>query len=170
MNRGRSRSVWLMAALFLVTLGALTLSGAVGKGEKAPAFTLPDLKGGDISLSGVVKKNKVTILNFWGIWCPYCVKEIPELISFYNGHRDREVALLAIDYGDHADKVRAYAKEQKIPFPILLDGGRVTQAYGVRLFPTTILLDRRGTIRDVIVGSTTALQLAAKVRPLLEEG
>ncbi|MEI7903952.1 MAG: TlpA disulfide reductase family protein, partial [Candidatus Firestonebacteria bacterium] len=29
-------------------------------------------------------KGKVVLLNFWATWCPYCVKELPDLIQLYN--------------------------------------------------------------------------------------
>lgn len=156
-------------ALCLGVLGAVSLGSTAGGREKAPAFVLPDLAGKKIALADVVKDNKVTVLNFWGIWCPYCVREMPELVSFYKAHRNRGLALLAVDYGDQADRVRAYAAEHKLPFPVVLGDQKVINSYNVRGFPTTYLLDRTGVIRDVIVGATTARQLAAKVKPLLKE-
>ncbi len=45
---------------------------AVADRDEAPAFTLMDINGKPLSLSDL--KGKWVVLDFWGSWCPWCIK------------------------------------------------------------------------------------------------
>ena len=38
---------------------------------------------------------KITILNFWGVWCPYCLYEMPALDEIANDFSDK-VTVIAV--------------------------------------------------------------------------
>ena len=48
-------------------------------GKTAPDFTLPLATGGNLTLSQELKKNKITLLNFWALFCGPCREELPHL-------------------------------------------------------------------------------------------
>jgi peroxiredoxin len=140
------------------------------KGYQAPNFTLADLNGNNIDLNQVIKGNKVTLVNFWGIWCPYCVREIPELVKFYQQYHRRKVEILAVNVGDNPGTVPAFARKNKMAFPVLIDkSNSINGLYQVSGFPTTFIIDGQGKIRDIIVGATNLETLAAKVEGVLKE-
>jgi peroxiredoxin len=174
-NKERWVSV-LIFAVFTVTLGVLLPAGTAAEkvgpavGNKAPDFVLSGLTSKKVELYSVVKENKVTLINFWGIWCPYCVAEIPELVGFYNEYRRRQVEILAVNAGDNPKKVPAFAKKNPMAFPILIDkNNAVSNLYQIAGFPTTIIIDRQGKIRDIITGAVNRSTLAAKVEAVLKE-
>lgn len=178
-KRINKNSGYLIAVLALVLIFALTASQhhliaapktGTGVGDKAPDFSLFDMNGATVKLSDVVSKNKVTLINFWGIWCPYCVREIPELVEFYNQYSQQKVELLGIDVGDNPGDVPAFVRKNQMKFPILLDQGQsVSNIYHVSGFPTTVILNRNGKIADVIVGATNLDTLAKRVDIVLKE-
>ncbi len=140
-------------------------------GNKAPDFTLQNLASKNVQLAQVINKNKVTLVNFWGIWCPYCVREIPEIVKFYNRYHQRGVEVLALDVGDNPNQVSAFAKKNQMTFPVLIDKNEaVSKRYQVSGFPTTFIIDRNGKIKDVIVGATNQATLTTKVEAVLKEG
>jgi Peroxiredoxin len=167
---------WIGIMLFMAMTGVLLLSGtADGKvgpyiGDKAPDFSLGSLAAKNVQLYRVIKANKVTLINFWGVWCPYCITEIPELVRFYNQYHQRQVEILAVDVGDSPQEVPAFTAKNRMAFPVLIDKDNVVNSlYQIRGFPTTIIIDRRGVIKDIIVGATNQANLAAKVEAVLGE-
>jgi len=58
------------------------------------------------------------------------------------------VWVIGINLGEPMVRVKAYAAELGVSFPVVIDAnGRVAQAYGVRFTPTHFLIDRQGVVR-----------------------
>jgi peroxiredoxin len=179
LKRLEYKKLWL--SLLLVTflaaaIGVLMQTGAAAEkvgpqiGNKTPDFTLGSLTSKNVELYQVVKENKVTLINFWGKWCPYCVQEIPELVKFYKQYHQRQVEILAVNVGDDPKDVPLFAKENQMVFPVLIDkSNAVSTLYQVSGFPTTFIINRQGKIKDMIVGGTNQETLAAKVDAVLRE-
>lgn len=49
----------------------------INAGESAPDFALKDLQGMDFTLSSL--RGKYVVLDFWGSWCSWCIKGIPDM-------------------------------------------------------------------------------------------
>ena len=45
---------------------------AIGVGDRAPGFTLPDVHGESVSLSALLSRGPVIVTFYRGGWCPYC--------------------------------------------------------------------------------------------------
>jgi peroxiredoxin len=139
-------------------------------GNRVPDFLLSGINGESTSLNSVIKANKVTLVNFWGIWCPYCVQEIPELVQFYQQFAGQKVELLGVNVGDAPRAVPAFARSHQMNFPILYDRNNlVSNLYQIQGFPTTLIIDQKGIIRNRIVGATNYSALQEKVQRLLKE-
>ena len=166
--------------LWFLVLGAATGSGLIPTGSaavpvgpllnnQAPNFTLSNLTAKNIELYQVIKANKVTLINFWGGWCPYCVHELPDLVKLYNQYHQRRVEILAVNVGDSPNQVALLVKENQMTFPVLIDkSNTVSDAYQITGFPTTFIIDQQGKIRVIIIGETNQVTLAAKLEPLLQ--
>ena len=115
-------------------------------GKRAPAFALPALDGGRVSLGDL--RGRVVMLYFWASWCPYCAKELPSAIETVQRElADRGLDVLAIDIQEPPDKVAAWVKQRKVTTRVLLDGeGTVSQLYGVTGTPTVFLIGRDGRL------------------------
>jgi thiol-disulfide isomerase/thioredoxin/tetratricopeptide (TPR) repeat protein len=118
------------------------LAARLARPAPAPPFRLDGLDGQPVSLASL--KGKVVVVNFWGIWCGYCVEELPELQQLRKKYaRDPKVAILTINNDGNPEKVRKWMREKKYDFPVLLDAG-FAQKEGVRAWPTTWFIDREG--------------------------
>ncbi|HEV2751048.1 MAG TPA: TlpA disulfide reductase family protein [Gemmatimonadales bacterium] len=126
--------------------------GGAGGGREvfAPAFALPDLHGDTVSLARFA--GKVTLVNFWASWCDPCREEFPLMARLYRefDHANFEIAAISDDVD--RGKMLAFAAQYHPPFPILVGGGRMKEAYHYRGLPYSLLLDRHGRIVERIFG------------------
>ncbi len=88
-----------------------------------PGMTVPNFKaelagGGEFILSE--NKDKVIFVNVWATWCPYCIREFPEIQKLADEYKDR-VVFLAVDYGETKDVVDKYIAENGYTFTFVYD-------------------------------------------------
>ena len=144
------RRLVLASALLAAACGAPT-----AKVEKrpAPAFDLPDVNGGKVSLASL--KGKVVVLDFWATWCGPCIREIPEYSEFWrkNQLRGIEVIGVVVDSGE-PQEIQDFIREYRIPYRQILGDDKIQSEYGVNQgYPTTFVIDREGVIRWKGLGS-----------------
>ncbi|HUC93528.1 MAG TPA: TlpA disulfide reductase family protein [Paenibacillus sp.] len=122
------------------------------KGYAAPAFDLPDLDDRTVRVGG--PSDKVVMINFWASWCGPCILEAPDLQKLHERYRDRMtlIGVNATKY-DREREARQFVDEFGLTFTVLMDReGAVTDLYNVEQFPTTLLVDRDGVIRERVTG------------------
>lgn len=137
----------------------------------APEFSLQDMEGNTVKLSDF--RGKIVILNFWAVWCKYCVQEMPDFNDLNQSLiEENDVVILAINSQESKDKVKGFLDKNKLSLKVLLDtDGAVTQAYGITGFPTTFVLNRDGSLYTYVPGATTKESLEeiiSKVKALPE--
>lgn len=133
----------------------------------APDFKLKDLDGKDVKLSDY--KGKVVILNFWAVWCKYCIEEMPDLNSLNKDlQKDNEAVILAVNVQEPIDKVKNYLKSNNIDLKVLLDSdGTISQNYGVEGYPTTFVINKDGSLYAYIpqlTNKATLNELLGKIK------
>jgi len=144
--------------ILLFVLPALFLSAcfqeeAARVGYAAPDFTSRNLHGHTTGLSSL--RGKVVLINFWATWCDPCRAEMPSMEALYGSQKrnDFEILAVSIDTGN-PETVHDYVREFGFRFPILLDNHLVVnRLYQVRMLPSSFLIDRKGIIREVILGA-----------------
>ena len=84
-------------------------------------------------------------MNFWATWCPPCIKEMPELESFYQNHKD-SAEVWGVTFEDtEIETVESFVKKLNVTYPILGYGQDPKTGFGeVRVLPTTFIIDRSG--------------------------
>ncbi len=127
--------VWAAAPPKLQGLRLLTLDGA--------KWSLAQHKG------------RVVVLNFWATWCDPCRHEMPTLDALAQDYADQGLVVLAANYKEPAARVRRFVAQTGLGLPVLLDtDGQAARQLGVRLYPTTFVLNRKGDVAEVIAGET----------------
>lgn len=154
------RKLLLLAAVFAWPITALAQ-------QKAPGFSLKDIRGRSIKLSDF--KGQVVLLNFWATWCVPCRTEIPDLVKKQRDYRRRGLRVLGITYPPaRISEVRSFARKLRMNYPILIGSKETKQAFtSSETLPFTIVVDRDGNIRATIEGIMYSDEFDEKVKPLL---
>ncbi len=126
------------------------LQERVGEPQPAAAFDLKSISGTPVSLESL--RGKIVVINFWGVWCGWCVEEMPEFQKLHEKYKnDPDVVILTINNDPNPGIVRPWMQKNKYGFAVLFDDGFVNKA-GITAFPTTWFLDRQGRKAFVKVG------------------
>jgi thiol-disulfide isomerase/thioredoxin len=121
-------------------------------GMPFPPFAagLKDTAGEPFTLERV--KGKVVLLDFWATWCGPCIDELPNVIAAYDKHHAAgfEILGISLDKAGDGEKLAAFTKERKMPWPQFFDGqfwdNQLVKQYGITAIPATFLLDGEGKI------------------------
>ncbi len=141
----------LLASLILVIVCMAPVPSFSGR---APDFTLPDLEGKQVKLSGLLRRGPV-VLDFWATWCKPCVKAFPGLQAIHDKYSKRGLSVLAISVDSPRTQARVapFIKSNKYSFDVLLDNdGRVARLYNAIIIPRTLLLDQQGQVAFASIG------------------
>ncbi len=124
----------------------LVQEGVVSIGEPAPPFSLPGVRGEQISLTDYA--GKPILLNFFATWCVPCRAEMPHLQAAYAEHSTDGLVVLGVDVQEGAELVAPFMDELGLTFPAVLDAtGEVSVGtYRVGTLPTSVLIDRDGEV------------------------
>ena len=131
----------------------LKASKTIKEGNLAPDFTLTDINGNKLTLSSL--RGKYVILDFWGSWCGWCIKGMPEMKKYYEKYRDR-MEILGIACNDKEPKWKAAVEKHQLPWLHVLNGtpDDVTAQYNITGYPTKIVLDSEGRILKIVSGES----------------
>ncbi len=122
-------------------------------GRTAPEFDLPRIDGTPCRLADY--QGRVLVLDFWASWCGPCIQGMPRVLDISREYRDLGVELLFINLEEDEDRVREFLRKLEITPTVALDiDGSVARQYAVQAIPQTVVIDRDGTIRKVLVGAS----------------
>lgn len=118
----------------------------------APDFSFTSSEGEHIALEDL--RGKVVLLDFWGTWCPPCVESVPDLRDLYKRYaKNGNFTILGISSDDEEEEWREFTVKNKMVWPQYRDKDhRLLRAFGIRAFPTYILIDHEGIVRFSSVG------------------
>jgi cytochrome c biogenesis protein CcmG/thiol:disulfide interchange protein DsbE len=143
---------FVVGAAAYVLLTGSSAPNPVGRGSRAPGFTLPRL-GSDAAVTLSDLRGKVVLVNFWATWCKSCADEMPAMERLYRNLQGGDFEMLAISVGEDPAVVSAFRDRVGFTFPTLIDRNRtVAVEWQTFALPESLLIDRDGTILERYVG------------------
>lgn len=118
-------------------------------------FSLKDASGKTHRLSDY--KGKWVFVNFWATWCPPCLEEIPDLVSFYDARKKRDVMVIGVvlDFSS-TQEVTKYVDDMLMSYPIVYGDDDVIKQFGhADVLPTTYIYNPRGDLVKIKRGLVT---------------
>ena len=125
-------------------------------GNPAPEFSLKDMNGNVRTLASF--KGKYVLLDFWGEWCYWCMKGMPDMKKYYDKYKSR-IEFVGINCRDSEEVWKKTVKDEGLGWTNLYngDGEEILVKYAVEGFPTKVLIDKDGKIVQVFVGESEDL-------------
>lgn len=128
---------------WMTTTPGLQFPNIVDKNLNGKTFQLTDLRG------------KYVLLDFWGSWCSPCLSEIGKLKSLYENSKDK-IEIVGIACNDDINRLKETVSSNNINWEQIFEGQTGEKKYsvrfGIRNYPTKILLDTEGKILKVYIG------------------
>lgn len=149
-------------------------------GETAPELADIDkwLPGNAQTLANL--RGKVVLLDFWATWCAPCIEAFPALAEWHENFGKSGFVILGMTryYGaiqkmsaDPATEIKyidGFRKTHGLPYEIAVAKGQANQInYGALSIPTTVLIDRKGVVRYVELG--TSASRSEEIRKVIEK-
>lgn len=98
-------------------------------------------------------RGRAVLINFWASWCEPCRAEMPTLQQIADLYGPDKLLVLALNFKEHPNRAIQFAASTGLSLPVLLDPqGQAAKAWGVKVFPTTLLIDRQGRARQRVQG------------------
>jgi thiol-disulfide isomerase/thioredoxin len=135
--------------------------------QSAPDWSAKDLAGKEHSLSQY--RGQVVLLDFWFRQCSYCIRLVPQLDRVEQTFQGKPFVLLSMNTDENEEDARIAAERLGLAGPVLLHTDEIASGLGVDGFPTLVLIDQEGKVRDILVGHSTSreAELEAAISRLL---
>jgi thiol-disulfide isomerase/thioredoxin len=125
------------ARLRLATAPGMKYSDILGENEA----------GKPLKLSQLVESGSYTLVDMWASWCPYCIRELPELKEMYAEFSSKGFDIVGVAVRDLPDDTRQMVAKQELPWKVLYNTQKAPyDIYGFSGIPHHILIGPDGTI------------------------
>jgi thiol-disulfide isomerase/thioredoxin len=125
----------------------------VSIGSVAPDFELVSISGSRMKLSDL--KGKFIVLDFWGAWCYWCMKGVPQMKEYYAKYKGK-VEFVGVDVRDKEEVWKSTVAKNEMNWVHLMNltPTDVPVLYGVSGYPTKFILDPELHIVARIIGES----------------
>jgi thiol-disulfide isomerase/thioredoxin len=132
-------------------------------GKPAPELPrgLTTLDGPPITLASL--KGKVVLLHYWTFGCSNCKAMVPH----FNAWAKRGVTVLGVhtpefDWEKKIDRLRSFVTDNQITWPVIIDEDMAAwDRHLIDAWPTILVIDKAGIVRQVAVGDDSAPSINA---------
>jgi thiol-disulfide isomerase/thioredoxin len=161
------KALTLKAIVFTAMIIAFSATSVAAQQVKAFQFELRDVNGRTVRLSDY--QGKVVLINFWATWCPPCRAEMPDLIKLQREHAKQGLQIIGITYPpERKARVRTFASRLKVNYPIILGTRQIKARFSSEeTLPLTVVINRDGTVSEIISGILLREEFEEKIKPLL---
>lgn len=122
-------------------------------GQPFKDFTQKDVDGNDFTLSSVVGKSKVVILDFWASWCPDCRKENPNLVAVYKKYKNKGLEIVSVSLDTDVEAWKKAIKDDKLTWKHHVSDlqrwkNAAAELYTISFIPQNIIIGQDGKILE----------------------
>ena len=129
-------------------------------GKKFPQYTIRNIDGSFISLTDEIKKNQLTIIDFWASWCAPCMQEMPHMVQLYRQYKEKGLGMIGVSLDKDEESWKRAVSDFDANWTQTseLNGWdcKLVKDLGFTAIPHTVIVDSEGTI---IAQGLTGLKL-----------
>ncbi|MCA9411516.1 MAG: TlpA family protein disulfide reductase [Candidatus Omnitrophica bacterium] len=142
-------------------------NGVFRGGPNAPRIYAQTLEGG--TFDSAQHLGKVVLVDFWFSTCGPCLRAMPHVDKLRKTYSEDQLAIVAVNHDKSKSAATAFLRRNSHDWPQIFDRGlksSLVKAYGVKLFPTFVVIDQMGNVQ---YQGTIVQTAAAKVTELIEK-
>lgn len=113
---------------------------------------------------------KVGVISIFASWCPPCREEFPMLSELRRAYAHKDLFIAGISADESTKDLRHFLGSQEVNFPIYLGTSKLLRHLRVRSIPHLFIFDKKGELRESLVGLPSEEKLKELVRLLMDEG
>ncbi len=126
-------------------------------GITAPAFTVASLEKDSVSSASFL--GKVTLLDFWEVWCGPCLASLPKVAQLAQKYASKGLQVYGITHEtNQLDVARKLLQKRGINFRTLIGNAQLREAYKLEAIPLYVVVDRFGKIALIKEGFTSDIE------------
>ncbi len=155
-NGARARLIKLLPDEFRQRPAIKEIEETIDKAAKtAEGATISDFSqstpdGSQLSIMSEIKKNKVTVIDFWASWCGPCRQEMPFMQEMYKDLQSRGLGIVGISLDNDRDAWLRGTEQFNITWPQMSDlkgwDNAAAQMFNITSIPHTVVVDQNGKI------------------------
>jgi peroxiredoxin len=136
--------------------------------EYAPEFQVTTIKGQKISSGDFL--GRVVVMDFWATWCPPCRASVGEIKELTKKYSSDKVVVLSVSADEDDAKWREFIEKKNMDWLQYRDAdSHVLKLMDVHAFPTYIVIDTEGIIRERIVGENPQQTIVGRLKDKLQK-
>lgn len=120
------------------------------EGSIMPDFTMDGIDGKPMSALAEIRKNKVTVIDFWASWCGPCRAEMPNMVKMYDEYKDKGLGILGVSLDSKRGDWEGASKRLGVKWPQMSDlkgwDNAAARMFNIQSIPQTIVVDGNGKI------------------------
>jgi len=121
-----------------------------------------------LTLSDVIKQNKLTLLDFWATWCGPCIKELPVIVQLYNDYKDKGLEIISVSIDNNEQVWQSFIQKNNMSWLQVIskkgESDDIGKLYGVSSIPYMLLINSDG---KVIATNIRGQELIDKIKNTL---
>lgn len=134
----------------------------------SPEFVLSTASGDEVNSKRLL--GKVVVLDFWATWCPPCRASVPELKELTHKYPAERLAVISVSSDSNQDQWKKFIADKQMTWPQYIDSDHhMTRLFGVHSFPTYIIIDGDGFVRERITSYDPQQSLASRLKEPLKK-
>lgn len=127
--------------------------------RKYPKINLPNLQNKNEYFN--LKITKVTLIDFWEVWCGWCIKSFPKIETLKNKYAD-SLQIIGI-VTQNIENAQNLIQKKKITITNLIGNKELLKNYKVSSYPRYFLIDKNGIIRKEYFGYSDNIEKDIKI-------
>ncbi len=159
----------IVVCMLVLCVPGVSSAGKDKKLKDFSSFSFPDNQ----EINTAAMRGNILVMVFGSIYCKPCVELLPVMNMLHERYRDSDVRIFLLDIDMAVDPglQREFVKQHALKNPYINNALQIARDNKVYMLPTTLIVDREGTVVKRIYGFKKIKKFESvikKLRPIIK--